>query len=322
MGAIKISDGPAYGRNIISSVTKAWGIAGLVAVLLAAVAGLYASNMVTKPVLELINATGQMKDGDLSTRVTFTKNRTTTEFFTLAESFNEMAQRIDVTVSTLRSFVADAAHELHTPLTALHTNLELAVDEKNSLNQLHYLEVAQEQSLRLESLVSGLLDLSRIEASSTISRMELNISQIVNEVYEIFASRAEMKDINMNVVTPQEPLLVEANDLQLRRLISNLVDNALKFTPAGGKTALDVFKKMDQVVIKVSDTGIGIPSDDLPFLFDRFHRGRNASRFQGNGLGLAIVKALVEIQGGSISAESTLDEGTTITVRLPLKISD
>lgn len=319
LGSLKISDGPAYGRDIITSVTWAWVIAGVIAVILAGIAGLYASKMVTHPVLALSEATHRMKEGDLSTRVSFQRTHQTTEFVILADSFNGMAQRIENTISTLKTFVSDAAHELHTPLTALHTNLELALDEQNSTTRTQYLESAQEQSRRLEGLVSGLLDLSRIEAAgSTPIKTVLNPTHLIQQISTQFASSAEMIGQTFVLELTDEQVEINANEMQLRRILVNLLENAQKFTPPGGTITLHVSSEYDQLIIKVQDTGIGIPEEDLPNLFDRFHRGRNTSRYAGNGLGLAIVKALTEIQGGSVTAESKIGAGTTMTVSLPL----
>jgi signal transduction histidine kinase len=319
LGVLEISDGPAYGRDIIRSVSLAWAVAGVVAILLAALAGWVASRQVIHPVLALTNVTQRMEGGDLSVRVNLPEKKPAAEFQALAHSFNGMAQRVEDTVSTLRTFVADAAHELHTPLTALHTNLELAADETDATRRSLFLQSAQEQSHRLETLVSGLLDLSRIEAagnSSDLVLMELN--PLVQELGEQFATRSEQSGRFFTLELPAETIQVRANDLQLNRSLTNLLENALKFTPPGGTITLRLVAQDNEAIISVLDTGIGIPPEDLPHLFERFHRGRNASRYPGSGLGLAITRALVNAHRGAISADSKTGEGTTITIKLPV----
>jgi signal transduction histidine kinase len=319
LGTLEISNGPAYGREIVRSVSLAWAGAGAIAILLAALAGWFASRQVTLPVLALIGATRRMEQGTLSTRVELPGRRQTREFQELAGSFNGMAQRVEDTVSTLRDFVADAAHELHTPLTALHTNLELAADESDPDRRSQYLESAQEQNQRLEALVSGLLDLSRIEAAGkTTDPLPLVITRVVQAVGGQFAGRAESAGRVFNLELSTEPLLVEMGEAQLRRVLTNLLENALKFTSPGDRITLRLAQQEGQASLSVSDGGIGIPPEDLPHLFERFHRGRNASRYPGSGLGLAIVRALVEAQAGSVRAESSMGEGTRIIVTLPL----
>src|SRR5690349_16585821 len=180
IGSVQLSEGPGYGSAILASVARGWAFASAIAVLLAAVIGWYISRRISAPVLALTDVTARMMQGDLSSRADI-KSRD--EFGHLARTFNEMASQVEETVGTLRSFVADAAHELHTPLTALQTNLELARDEKNASTQARYLERAQEQSQRLEALVNSLLDLSRIEAADSKSDLTpVNFSQLVQEM--------------------------------------------------------------------------------------------------------------------------------------------
>ena len=118
---------------------------------------------------------------------------------------------------------------------------------------------------------------------------------------------------------PEESLDIQGNETQLRQVITNLLENALKFTPAGGWISLSVEQTSDQVKLSVSDSGIGIPPEDLHHLFERFHRGRNASEYPGNGLGLAIVKAIVEAHQGSVAVRSEAMQGTLISVSLPIQ---
>jgi signal transduction histidine kinase len=319
LGMLEISKGPAYGRDIIRSVGLAWAGAGVVAILLAALAGWVASRQVIHPVLALTDVTQRMEGGDLSVRVNLPGKRPASEFQALANAFNGMAQRVEDTVSTLRAFVADAAHELHTPLTALHTNLELAADEADVARRSLFLERAQEQGSRLETLVSGLLDLSRIEAAQTRQVfLPVNLNGLLGDIGRQFAPRVEGAGNRFVLDLPEENVEFSGNESQVRQIVTNLLENALKFTPAGGTITLGLLQSADEAILTILDTGIGIPPEDLPHLFERFHRGRNASRYPGSGLGLAITKALVSAHGGSIRADSKPGEGTMITVRLPV----
>jgi signal transduction histidine kinase len=318
LGELEISKGPSYGADIIRSVSLAWLIASVFAIAIAAVTGWFISQRVTRPVLVLETATRQMEQGDLAVRVDL-QDEPQQEFLSLAHSFNSMAEQVEQTVSTLRSFVADAAHELHTPLTALQANLELAHNETDPSEQAHYLLFAQQQGERLEVLVQNLLDLSRIEAAESRSTfMEVDLVQLVREVGEQFASRAEQADRSFTLTLPGEVVPVQGNETQLRQVLSNLLENALKFTPANGSISLDLERHPDHVRLTVSDSGIGIPAEDLPHLFERFHRGRNASEYPGNGLGLAIVKAIVNTHRGDVAVHTEQGRGTSISVSLPM----
>jgi signal transduction histidine kinase len=318
LGVLEFSNGPSYGADVISSVSNAWLLASAFAVVIAALTGWFMSQRVTRPVLALENATRQMEQGDLSVRVDLQDERQQ-EFLSLANSFNGMAEQVEQTVSTLRAFVADAAHELHTPLTALQTNLELA-DEENASTRSLYLSRAQEQSRRLEALVKSLLDLSRIEsAQSNHNFAPLDLNQLVSEISEQFASRAEQTNRLFTLDMPGETMIVNGNEMQIKQVLANLLENALKFTPENHSITLTLRRVDEDAVLTVTDTGIGILPEDLPHMFERFHRGRNASEYAGNGLGLAIVKAIVESYSGRVEAQSRgMGEGSMFSVMLPI----
>jgi signal transduction histidine kinase len=215
--------------------------------------------------------------------------------------------------------VADAAHELHTPLTALQANIELARNEQNPSARTRFLARAHEQSQRLEALVQSLLDLSRIEAADAKTVFEpVNFSQLVRETSEQFASRAEQADRSFTMNIWEGPVNVLGNETQLRQVLLNLLENALKFTPPNGSIGLELESHKDECKLIVRDTGIGIPLEDQPHLFERFHRGRNASEHAGNGLGLAIVKAILAGHGGVVNVQSQPGQGTRVTVTLPV----
>jgi len=336
LGVLEFSNGPSYGRNVIGSVSTALLIASLFAIAIAALAGWFMSQRVTRPVIALEHATHQMEQGNLAVRVHLPNERQQ-EFLSLANSFNGMAEQVEQTISTLRSFVADAAHELHTPLTALQTNLELARDEalapldllskssagESSSTQARYLERAQEQSQRLEALVKSLLDLSRIEAAeSKFDLTPVDLSRLVREVSEQFASRAEQTEHEFEVNLFDENISVRGNPEQLRQVMINLLENALKFTAANGLISVAFGTVDDEAKLTITDTGIGIPAEDLPHLFERFHRGRNAAHFVGNGLGLAIVKAIVMAHKGTIAVQSEPGKGAQMIVALPIYKQD
>jgi two-component system phosphate regulon sensor histidine kinase PhoR len=173
---------------------------------------------------------------------------------------------------------------------------------------------------RLESLTSGLLDLSRLEAEAgQEDHVQLELVTLVRDVSEAYASRAEQVGLAFNLTLPEGPVTVEGDKAQLRQVLGNLLDNAVKFTSEGGAVSAGVRQNGERVELWVEDTGIGIPADDLPDLFGRFHRGRNAAGYPGSGLGLAIVKAIVEKHRGSVDVASTPGQGTRFTLRLPVQ---
>lgn len=314
LGAVELSQGPAYGRDILQNVFWGWLIASLVAVLLAEGAGWLASRRLVRPLLTLTQVTTQMADGDLAARTAVQRQD---ELGILGNSFNKMADQVEGTITTLRQFIADAAHELHTPLTALQTDLQTL--ERTSLEpaQIAKVERAQEQAVRLQTLTNSLLDLSRIEAKTNGDNELVNLNQLVQETAELFASRAEQSDVHFDLTLPDTPLQVPGSPLRLRQALQNLLDNALKFTPAGGEVTVALVREDNFACLTITDTGIGIPEEDVPHLFGRFHRGRNTADFPGNGLGLAIVQAIVGGMNGRIALRP-LTPGTQVQLHLPL----
>ncbi len=313
-GFLELSEGPDIGREVLNSVAWVWAVASAIAIVLAAAVGWLISRRLTGPLLDLTRVTQQMARGDLSTRADV---RRRDEVWQLAAAFNEMAQRVESTVLTLRRFVADAAHELHTPLTALRTNLELLGQEAAWQHRATLTARAQSQVSRLETLTTSLLDLSSIEAGTAEgARDSVDAAALIREVAELYASQAEQAGLDFALAVPPRPVAVCGEAGQLRQAVGNLLDNAVKFTPAGGTVQVALQQEAEWVTVTVMDDGSGVPEVDLPHLFGRFYRGRNATTQPGNGLGLAIVEAIAAAHGGTVEAENT-HPGARFRLRLP-----
>ncbi|MCB0013502.1 MAG: HAMP domain-containing histidine kinase [Anaerolineales bacterium] len=314
LGLVELSQGPAYGREILQTVFWSWLLALVLAALLAGTAGWLASRQLVQPLLKLTAATTRMAEGDLAVR---TELQSANELGQLGHSFNQMAEQVEQTIMTLRQFIADAAHELHTPLTALQTDLQSLDQTRLAPAQAAKIERAQGQAVRLQTLSNSLLDLSRIEARTEKEKELVDLDQMLRELAEPFASRAEQREVQFALALPGHKVPVWGSPLRLRQAVQNVLDNALKFTPAGGVIHLSLAKAATQAQLTVTDTGIGIPEEDMPYLFSRFHRGRNSADYPGNGLGLAIVQAIIQSHGGQISLHR-LSPGTQVDIQLPL----
>ncbi len=315
LGYIELSNGPAYDRQILESVAWGWAVASVIAVLLTAAVGWLMSRRMSIPLLALTSTTTKMADGELSARADVDRPD---EFGILAHAFNDMAQQIEETVVTLRCFVADAAHELYTPLTALRTNLELAMTADKGRH--HLIERAQAQVRRLETLTSDLLDLSHLESNTNRTEFaSVELSKLLQKSCEPYASQAEQSGLFFSLQGPNNIIIVQGHTDQIHRAINNLLDNTLKFTSSEGIITVGLRSSPDTewAEIWVDDNGIGIPDDELPQLFNRFHRGRNAAAYLGSGLGLAIVKVIVDNHQGQVMVENT-KTNTRFIIRLPL----
>lgn len=314
-GWLLLSDGPASGRDVLGSVAQALAIAAIVAVVLAAVAGYVLSSRISKPLVALTATSDEMADGNLSARALVDRDD---EVGRLATSFNTMADRIEATVTTLRRFVADAAHEIGTPLTALQADLELAEASPEGDEERVFVRRALEQARRIEDLSVNLLRLSRLEAgegSPGFGRVDL--ASMLRTTADAAASRAEQAGLSIEVHAGQQPVVIDGDSAKLQVLLDNLLDNAFKFTPEGGRVEAGVDARAGHAVLWVHDSGIGIPAAEQPEIFSRFYRARNVSAYPGSGLGLAIVQATAAAHGGTVGLRSD-DAGTRFEVRFPL----
>ncbi|HEX2697054.1 MAG TPA: HAMP domain-containing sensor histidine kinase, partial [Anaerolineales bacterium] len=317
IGLLQLSEGPAYGSYILRNVAVGWAFASAIAVLLAAIIGAYISRRISAPILALTGVTTRMARGDLTGRADVESRD---EFGQLARSFNEMADQVEGTVSTLRRFVSDAAHELRTPLTALRTNLDLALDENNVDNRMAFLSRAQAMVQRLEELNTNLLDLSRLEANGhNLQEKVIDLKGLLQKRSETYASQAEQAGLIFESQLRSDPIFIRADVNQITRVLDNLMDNACKFTPQGGTIRIALSQQDGEAIFSVTDSGIGIPADDLPQIFNRFHRGRNTTAYEGSGLGLAIVKAITTTHGGQVEVQSAGEgKGSRFSIRLPV----
>ncbi len=314
VAALVVSEGPDYGAAVVRTTLVAWLIAGVAAVVLAGLAGWLYSRRLTRPVLAMAGASNSMAKGDLSVRAPVDR---ADEIGTLANAFNAMADKNQATVTSLRRFVADAAHEIGTPLTALQTDLELARDSEDKETRDRLLDRATAQGERIGRLSTALLRLSLLDTGLSGRLRPLDLVPLLRFAAGAAASRAEQSGIEFSLRLKAENLRVNGDEVGLRGSVDNLIDNAIKFTPSGGSVEVGAKADGGQAVLWVADTGIGIPPEDLGALFSRFHRGRNAAAYPGSGLGLAIVAATVELHGGSVSVFGS-GPGSCFELRLPL----
>lgn len=238
----------------------------------------------------------------------------------LSTALNRMIQRLDDTFQHINRFSADVSHELRTPLTILRGELETMAQQRVPADQMEILGSALEEIERLANIVDQLLAISRLDAGEACrERVRLDLGELATSTADQLHLLADEKAISLQY-SATRGIEVEADPLRLRQVIANLLDNAIKYTPAGGGVKLSVSALENQAILEVEDNGVGIPPEAVPHIFNRFFRTDKArSRSSGGvGLGLAIVKAICSAHGATIRVSSEEGVGTCFRVALPL----
>jgi two-component system OmpR family sensor kinase len=289
------------------------------AVLLAGGGGWLLARRALRPVDRMTEAARRISAEHLDERVHTTG--TGDELDRLAATLNAMLDRLDMAFRQIRQFSADASHELQTPLTILQGELEVALRAPRTPDDYRrVLTSALEESARIARLVDGLLLLSRADAGVLrMDRQPVDLALLVTDVCEHLQVLAEARGVTVDC-GPLTPITLQGDRHHLRRLLVNLVDNGVKYTPAGGRVTLGLHQDNAWAVLGMSDTGIGLAPEERERVFQRFYRAPAAvSRGEeGSGLGLCIARSIAEAHGGSIQVESAEGHGSTLTVFLPL----
>jgi len=252
---------------------------------------------------------------NLSTRLNMPM--TDDEIGRLAETIDLMLARLDASFQRERQFTADASHELRTPLTAIHTILSLMREKRRTAEAYEqaFADIAEEADY-LHTLIENLLRLSRSDMRTPLHHEPIDFSLLLRDVTDSWQPLAEAKSLTLTHVIPDDLGIIGDTD-ELIRLLINLLDNAIKYTQQGG-IALSARQNGEQTLsISIADTGIGIPAEHLPCIFDRFYRVDKSRSTPGTGLGLAIALEIAQTHGGSIEVSSDVGKGTCFTVTLP-----
>ena len=300
-----------------------------VALLFAFGAGLLLFALLTRRLRKLAAAVGRWEHGGPAAIAPGT-SKERDEIDHLAATFRQMAERIAQQLQALkktdamrRELVANVSHDLRTPLTSLQGYLETLLLKERDLSpdeRRQYLETAVKQSRRLGKLVGDLFELAKLECREVQPEPEpFALSELMQDVVQKLDLVAHQRGVHLSAAVSPDAPFVNADVGMMERVLVNLVDNALRFTPAGGSVSLSLAEEPDQVVVRVADTGCGIAPDELPQLFNHSYRLTKVSRHhpESTGLGLAIAKRILELHGGTIRVESQLNSGATFSFSLP-----
>jgi two-component system heavy metal sensor histidine kinase CusS len=288
--------------------------------LIAASGGYWISRRALAPVDHITQAARSIGIQNLSQRLTVPS--TGDELQRLSATWNDMLARLETAVKRLSQFTADASHELRTPIALIRTTAELALRRERSPES--YREALREivaESERTARLVEDLLLLARADAGLPALPLEnLELTPLVRDICEQGQVLAAQRQLQISAEVPEKPVIIQANHPALRRLLLLLVDNAVKYTPAGGRIIVSVLHDPSSATVAVRDTGVGIPDSALPHVFERFYRADDSRNRDtgGAGLGLSIAQWIAERHHASLEAESVVGQGSTFRVRFPL----
>jgi heavy metal sensor kinase len=308
-------------RSDVAKLSRLMVAAGIVVLFVAPLSGYFLAGRATRPLGRIITTAARLRPSHLEERLPI--RGTGDELDKLSQTINRFLDLLRDYLERNREFVANAAHELRSPLAALQSSVELVLASDRTVAEYQETlgEIADECG-QLGVLVNQLLLLAETDIQrSAVVRREVDLSRVVERSVDMFRGAAEERQIDL-VAYIGISIRTLGDPDRLRQVVNNLIDNSLKFTPPGGRLVVSLRMDENDLMLTVADTGVGITSEDLPHVFERFYRGdksRHRENFaSGNGLGLSICRSIVEAHGGTIEVESTPGRGSTFVVRLPL----
>ena len=318
VAAILVGRSTADVKAVLDTFIRILGISTGVIILLAGAGGIFLSNKALEPVDSITKTALAISERDLSQRIKVTGED---ELGRLASSLNEMIERLEAAFQRQQQFTADASHELRTPLAIIEAESTLALNKKRTDTEYEKsLELISQETSFMSTLVDKLLFLARTDAGDDHQNIEdFNLYQPLSLLYTDIEILAREKGVFFEA-SPPFSLIVNGDKIKIRQLFLNILENAIKYTPAGGRISVSTEEKNGMALVTIKDTGIGISAEHLPHIFERFYRADKArSRAEGGaGLGLAIAKQIAVMNGGDIDVESEVGKGTTFYISLPL----
>jgi signal transduction histidine kinase len=302
-----------------SYIIRTSAVALLVNFILTGIIGLLLFFVLTRRLRLITDAVNDFEKGRYQNKITL---KSQDEIGQLTKAFNKMAATIDANMEEIknndrlrRDLIANISHDLRSPLASVQGYLETIMIKEEKLSPAErgkYLEIVHKNIQRLSRLVDDLLELSKLDAKQIKPKPEnFSISELTQDVVLKFKPQADKQHITIHTHFPSGIPIVEADIGMIERALSNLLDNALTYTPEKGEVSVEIEEKEKEVSVKVSDNGKGIADNDLPYVFDRFYRADKSRSTEGTGLGLAITKKIIEAHQGNIEVQSHLNKGTT-----------
>lgn len=315
---IEVADPRAKFQGILTEFYSILLFVVPIALILAAAGGYWLSGRALRPVDQIIDEAQAIDSTNLSERLSVPASGD--ELQRLSQTVNQLLDRVEKSVLQVRRFTADASHELRAPMTLIYTAAQFALRRDRSADELKdALKKILHASKRCTDLINQLLWLARSDAGNKVELVPTNVVPVVSDVASEAATLAMEKGLTIATELPEAAAYVAIDEASFRRMLLILLDNAVKYTLAGGSISVRVMEGPDNVEIAVQDSGIGIPAEQLPLIFDRFWRADQVRSREagGTGLGLAIAREIANNHGAELTVKSSLGQGSTFTVRLP-----
>jgi signal transduction histidine kinase len=270
-----------------------------------------------RPIRNLIHTVQSIERGEMGARVLGSGARD--ELDELVVLFNRMLERIEMLICGMKACLDNVAHDLRTPMTRLRGIAEMTLqsDQEDSATLREALMDCAEESERMGAMLNTLMDIS--EAETGVMKLDIeetDIASILEDVIALYEIIAEEKNISLNLACCR-PITLFADRNRLRQIFANLLDNAVKYTPPGGRVDIEAYRRTERIDVIIRDTGVGIPSEEIPLIWDRLYRGDKSRSQRGLGLGLSTVKAVVQAHKGNVEVFSESGKGSRFIVYLP-----
>ncbi len=274
-------------------------------------------NRAMKGVKRVTRAAVRIGEGDFAQRLPMENKGE--EIDDLARAFNEMLEKIEMLIGEIRGVTDNVAHDLRSPLNRIRGQVEMALTSDNGSEE--WTETAGgviEECDRLIGMINDMLEIAEANSGTFVkATARVDIMAIVSEAFELFQPVAEDEGIKLKIDSSPVSMITTGDLPRLQRTVANLLDNAIKYTPAGGTIRLSVRRNRDEFMVDVIDSGEGIREEDLPHIFNRFYRGDRSRSTPGHGLGLSLAQAIIRAHGGNLAVKSHPGQGSTFTVHIP-----
>ncbi len=305
-------------ENLLRRIRKVYLIAVVPIILFAYLGGVFVADRALNPIRQLINTLNSIvTSGKIDVRVPV--NQTDKLHEELITLFNSMLKKIEALMNGMRNVLDNVAHDLRTPMTRLRGTAEMALQSEQNPDVLREaLSDCIEESERILIMLNTLMDISEAETGAMkLDQEEINVAPLIDDIVELYCYTAEEKGVSVYKTFPEE-LYLTADRNWLRQVLANLLDNAIKYTPAGGRIDIEASRGEQEVIITVKDTGVGISQEELDKIWERLYRGDQSRTQRGLGLGLSLVNAIVGAHRGYVRVSSEPGAGSAFIVSLPV----